>query len=753
MSENKEKKTKFDNKYSMRRYGGISLILAAFIILGVAKAGKMMLLEKQDWDSIANKFVKDKEKEAHRGNIYGANGELMASTLPVYQLVVDFDAIYNAKNDTLYPLKRDSIAEGLHRIYPKYSKQYYLDRLDKGFAGYKDSTGVVKHSRWFQIMPKYSDQLTYEQFQEVKKLPMFRLSSYRGGLIEKDTRLSARKKPYGSLASSTIGSFRNDTGRYGLERAFNEHLAGKKGMVTTKKVLGHYLDIDVQEEEDGCNIVTTIDIEMQDMAEQALMKMLETNHSEYGCCIVMEVKTGDIKALVNLDKDTFNTDASGRHYWNGKYKEGQNHAVSDLIEPGSVFKTVSALVVLDDAKKDTTISYDTGTGVKRMYGSNMRDWSANKGLRWGVANLSLSMQQSLNTGISGIVDGIYHNDPERYVRAVYNTGIHDTLGLPFLEARNPRIRMPKRKPNGKLDQAQWHPTALPWMSIGYETQIPPISTLTFYNAIANGGKMMRPRIVQSITKGDVVVKEFPVEVMRESICRDPKALAKVQRMLELVVSQGTAKKTTASKLFPIAGKTGTALVADGSKGYKAGGVTYTASFAGYFPADNPKYSCIVVVNTKSGGGGSVGGPVFKEVAEGIMARNVAYAASDAHEKDSQKLPDVKQGNLQSACYVLDAMLVNNSKNWKEQPADIGQNLWGLVMPDAKGTGLSAQPQALADAKQVPNVCGMGARDAVYLLESRGVKTKLVGRGRIFSQSLPAGKPIAKGDICILELRP
>lgn len=754
MNEGKEKKVKFDSKGIMRRYGVIAFILAIFIIGGVAKAGKMMTQERQAWDSIANRFVADSVvSPAHRGDIYSANGELLASTLPVYQVIVDFDAIYNAKNDTLYPIVRDSIAQGLHEIYPKYSKEFYLARLDKGFAGFTDSTGVKRHSHWFQVMPKYSDQLTYEQFQEVKKLPMFRFPSYRGGLIEKNTQLSARKKPYGSLASSTIGSFGDNKGRYGLEQYFNKEMAGKDGYVSRKKVLGSWLNINVEDEVDGCDIVTTIDIGIQDLAEQALLRMIDSIHAEHGCCIVMEVKTGDIKALVNLDKDTFNIDANGRHYWNGKYKEGLNHAVSDLIEPGSVFKTVSALVVLDDAGKDTTVCYDTGTGVKRMYGSNMRDWSASKGIRFGVANLSLSMQQSLNTGISGIVDGIYHSDPERYVRAVYRTGIHDSLGLPLKEAKNPRIRMPRRLPNGKLDQAWWHPTALPWMSIGYETQIPPISTLTFYNAIANNGKMMRPRLVTSINKDGEVVKSFPVEVMRESICRHPEALKKVQRMLELVVSQGTARKTARSKLFTIAGKTGTAQIADGSKGYKAGGVIYTASFAGYFPAENPQYSCIVVVKTKTGGGAGVGGPVFKEVAEGIMARNVAYAATDAHEKDSQRLPDVKQGNLQSAGYVLNAINIKNEQNWQENSDDIGQGLWGLVMPDARGTGMTMQKQQPLADKKVPNVCGMGARDGVYLLESRGVKTRVVGRGRIVSQSLPAGKDIAKGDLCILELKP
>ncbi|MBQ9533738.1 MAG: transpeptidase family protein [Prevotella sp.] len=747
-----EKKEPFNSKGIMRRYVIIAILLALAIVAAVGKAGVMMTRESAEWDSIAQKLKLDSvPRAAHRGDILSANGELLASSLPVYQLIVDFDAIHNAKNDTLYPLVKDSIADGLHRIYPKYSKQYYLERLDKGFEGWVDTLGVRRWSRWYKVMPKYSDQLTYEQFQEVKQLPLFRFPSYRGGLIEKNTLLSARKKPYGSLAASVIGSFSNNQGRYGLERYFNEELAGRDGFVNRKKVLYSYLDINLQDEEDGCDIVTTIDIGIQDLAEQALLHMIDSIHAEHGCCIVMEVKTGDIKALVNLDKDTFNIDGAGHHYWNGRYIDGYNHAVSDLIEPGSVFKTVSSLVALDDGVIDTTSMVDTGGGVLKMYGSPMRDWSASKGFGFGTINLSKAMQQSSNIGISRLIDEHYKNHPEDFVKGIYRTGIHDSLGLPLKEMKRPRIRMPKRLPNGKLDQAQWHPTALPWMSIGYETQIPPISTLAFYNAIANNGKMMRPRLVKSIVKGDQVVKEYPTEVMRESICRHPEALKKVQRMLELVVEQGTAKKTAKSKRFPIAGKTGTAQIADGSKGYKSGGVVYTASFAGYFPANDPQYSCIVVVKTRTGGGAGVGGPVFKKVAEGVMAQSIVYNAKKAHTKDSQPLPDVKNGNLQSAGNVLSSIGIKRQWAAAERVSDEASP-WGVVTAVGDRT-MSLSPHSAAADSLVPSVIGMGARDAVYLMEKRGLKVSLSGRGRVVAQSLSPGQPFRRGHVCILELKP
>ena len=751
-NDNKEKKTGFDSKNIMRRYVIIAFVLTLLIAGGVANAGKMMFRERDLWESKADKLKVDSvPRPAHRGDILSADGELLASSLPVYQLVIDFDAVYAAGNDTLFPIVKDSIAEGLHRIYPKYSTEYYAKKLQEGFDGKVDSLGHKHYSRWFKVMPKYSDQLTYEQFQEVKQLPMFRFPSYRGGLIDKQAQLNARKKPYGTLANNTIGSFGDSKGNNGLERYFDKELAGKEGYKNRRKVLNRWLDINVKDEEDGCDIVTTLDIGIQDLAEHALFKMVDSIHAEHGCCVVMEVATGDIKALVNLDKDTFNVDAYGHHYWNGKYKEVYNHAVTDLIEPGSVFKTVSSLVALDDGVIDTTTVVDTGGGVVRMYGSNMRDWSASKGFGFGIINLSKAMQQSSNIGISRLIDEHYRNRPEDFVRGIYRTGIHDTLGLPLKEAKNPRIRMPRRLPNGKLDQAQWHPTALPWMSIGYETQVPPISTLTFYNAIANNGKMMRPRLVKSIQHEGVPVREFPPEVMRQSICRHPAALKKVQRMLELVVSQGTAKKTAKSKLFTIAGKTGTAQIADGAKGYKAGGVVYTASFAGYFPADDPLYSCIVVVKTKTGGGAGVGGPVFKEVAEGIMARNVAYDAKDSKEKDSQRVPDVKNGNLLAADYVLSNIDVLSEKAWQEA-VTTGKPIWGAAsMKGDQSVSLEAHQQPADDL--MPNVIGMGARDAVYLLESRGLKVLLSGRGKIISQSIPFGQAVKRGNICSLELRP
>ena len=289
------------------------------------------------------------------------------------------------------------------------------------------------------------------------------------------------------------------------------------------------------------------------------------------------------------------------------------------------------------------------------------------------------------------------------------------------------------------------------MSIGYETQIPPISTLTFYNAIANNGKMVRPRLVKAIIKDDQVVKEFPTQVMREKICRNSAALKKVQRMLELVVEQGTAKKTTKSKRFPIAGKTGTAQIADGSKGYKSGGVVYTASFAGYFPANAPQYSCIVVVKTRTGGGAGVGGPVFKKVAEGIMAQSIVYNAKKAHTAESQPLPDVKSGNLQSAGNVLGSIGIKRQWTTAERASD-ESSPWGLVSTVDNRT-MSLSPHRIAPDSLVPSVIGMGARDAVYLMEKRGLKVTLSGRGRVVAQSLTPGEPFRRGNVCSLELKP
>ena len=381
-----------------------------------------------------------------------------------------------------------------------------------------------------------------------------------------------------------------------------------------------------------------------------------------------------------------------------------------------------------------------------MYGREMKDHNWRRG-GYGTLTFTKSLMVSSNIGVSRIIDKFYHDEPERFVKGIYRTGIADNLHIPLLGASSARIRMPKKAPNGQW--LNWSNTALPWMSIGYETQIPPISTLTFYNAIANGGKMMQPRFVKQVVKNGEVLQEFDPIVLREQIAK-PQSIKKMQEVLEYVVHYGLGKKA-GSKSFKVAGKTGTAQMSKGVAGYKSGMMDYLLSFAGFFPADNPRYSCIVCIQ-KSGlpaSGGGMCGPVFHQISEGIMAQNIKLDIKDARDSLSIFIPEVKIGNVLSSTYVLDKLGIKIQSPWFNVPTN-SKPVWGKAQPTSQ-TALRLERVKQFGSAFVPDVMGMGARDAVYLLESRGVRTRIIGRGKVVKQSLAAGHRIVKGSLCELSL--
>ena len=405
------------------------------------------------------------------------------------------------------------------------------------------------------------------------------------------------------------------------------------------------------------------------------------------------------------------------------------------------------MVALDDGVVDTTYKVETGSGTWPMYGREMKDHNWRRG-GYGLLTLPQTLMVSSNIGVSRIIDEHYRNHPEKFVEGIYRTGLADDLKIPLVGASPARIRMPKK--NNRGEWVNWSHTALPWMSIGYETQIPPISTLTFYNTIANNGKMMRPRFVKEVVKNGEVIIDFPPEVMRNSICK-PKTLHEIQTILDHVVSQGLGKKA-GSPSFRVAGKTGTAQMSKGVQGYKNGGVNYLLSFAGYFPADNPRYSCIVCIQ-KSGipaSGGGMSGVVFHNIAEGIMAQSLRLDVADARDASSIFTPDVKSGNVLAADYVLSHLGINANKNWSGSYAN-GNPIWGKVEHRPQQKTIILEQTSTPSRHIVPNVVGMGARDAVYLLESRGVKTTIIGRGSVVKQDIEAGQRIKKGMHIVLTL--
>ena len=733
-------KQEFDNRKSMRRYRMVAAIMTFLAVVVVLKAGYIMTVQKTYWQTVAAKVRLDSVLvNPLRGNILAAGNQRLACNLPEYRVYMDFQAIRDSKCDTLWhdslgrPTK-DLLAlcEGLHRVFPSRSAKAFLDSLEAAYA-YIDSKG--RRKRCYPIWKRRIDYMTYKQ---LKELPIFCLGPYRSGFS--GVELMVRNRPYGSLASSIVGAAYKESGKAysGLELAYDTILAGTPGIKHRRKVLNKFINISDTAAVDGADLVSTIDVFVQDLAERSLKKELIKDKAYTGVAIVMEVETGDIKAMVNLDKDSL-----------GRYYEGRNHAIADLLEPGSVFKTASILTAIDDGYiKDTAnCIVHTGCGIMEMYGAKMRDHNWHRG-GYGDINVSRILQVSSNIGVSWLIDKFYGDNPGKFVDGIHRLGLATDLKLPFPEYEAPRVRHPRKDKTGR-HWANWSKTALPWMSIGYETQVPPISTLTFYNAIANGGKMVRPRFVSRIEKDGEVIKEFPVQVIKNQICKNPASIGVIQDILYKVVHVGLGK-TAGSKSFHVSGKTGTAQKAHNGS-YKSGTVDYLLSFCGYFPSGKdadgkpvkPKYSCIVCIQ-KSGlpaSGGLMSGQVFHDIAEGIMARNVRYDVSSSRDSLSCFVPEVKSGNILAADYVLSHLGLKTTTEWSGSYAT-GNPIWGTAEKETKEVKLSKVP--MTPEGIMPDVMGMGARDAVYLLESRGLKVIIKGRGKVHQQSIAYGKPYRRG---------
>lgn len=711
--------SKFNGNKVMPRYFAIVLVLTVIGLIIVGKAFYIMTAQKDYWAKVQQQLKHDSiPVKPNRGNILSCDGQLMASSIPEYKVFVDFQpgrekgqpldtAAIHRLND-LWDNNIDSLCIGLNDIFPQQTVEEFKEQLQKG-RNKVNRDGTVGARHW----PVWKQRIDYNTFTLLRKLPIFNLSVGKGGFHWDE--FNARNRPFGTLAKRTVGVMYGeiDSARCGLELSFDSTLRGQNGLVHRQKVLNKIMDITETSPVDGADIVTTIDVNMQDLAERALveeMKLPEVN-ADLGVAILMEVKTGDVKAIVNMMRMR-----------DGQYAEAINSAISYRCEPGSVFKVASLLVALDDGviPRDTNYIIHTGSGVMEMHGRWMKDHNWRRGGYQDI-NVARTLEVSSNIGTSYVIDKFYGGHPEKYVQGLYRVGIGEDLKLPLQGYRPPKIRYPDTKTTDR--SKYWSKTTLPWMSIGYETQIAPINTLAFYNAIANDGRMMQPRFVTKMVKDGETVQEFPPVVLKEHIAK-PETIEMMQTILEHVVSQGLGRKA-GSKSFKVAGKTGTAQIADEHGGYHSGITRYWLSFAGFFPANNPRYSCIVCLR-KTGlpaSGGGMSGVVFHNIAEGVMAQNVKRLVDDAQDSTSNFTPMVKSGNDAASTYVL--------------------NRLGL-----KGT---SSKTVKTDSGQVPDVTGMGVRDAVYELESRGLKVAVVGRGKVKSQSIAAGKTVMPGMLCELKL--
>jgi cell division protein FtsI (penicillin-binding protein 3) len=611
---------------------------------------------------------------ANRGNVYAADGSLLATSIPKYDL--RFDAL-TPKTATfekyLKPLS-DSLSK-----YSGKSSNYYQNEFRKARAN---------KNRYFLV----ARNINYTDYIRIRNFPLLNLGAYKGGLIVEQT--TKREHPMGGIAQRSIGYERfSDDGtvtRAGIDGAFGEkYLRGTNGHRWKQKIgQGQWkpiADYNEVEPKDGLDIYTTIDVNIQDIAHHALLKQLEYYEAEHGCVIVMEVKTGEIRAISNLGKTK-----------DGFYYEKLNYAVGESHEPGSTFKLMALAAALEDKVVDTSTVVDTGNGVKRFYGRNIYD-SHHGG--YGKISVAKALEVSSNIGFASIIDDNYSKTPNKFINRIKSWHLNEPIGLAIVGEGKPEIPAPGDK--------KWSKNALPSMAYGYNLSLTPLQTLTFYNAIANNGEMVKPHFLREVREFDNIIESVGKTVIEQKICSD-ETIKKLQEILKNIVVRGTGKSLY-SPTFSMSGKTGTAQteywMADWSNNKR-----YISSFAGYFPSENPKYSCIVVIHkpsTKKGYyGADVSGPVFKAIAQKIFT-------------DTPITDEVK------------SLAFKDSKVEKdfESYYDVAQT-YKTIMPD---------------------VTGMPAMDALALLENMGLKVKIEGVGIVKKQSIEKGIKIKRNQIVTLNI--
>lgn len=662
-----------DKKVSYR----IFLVAIGIILLAIGIVFKLTQIQWTDGDyyrDLAERNTIETFKiPSNQGNIYSSDGSLLAISIPNY--TIRFDAM--ASTDENFNENIKALSDSLSVMFGK-SGSFYKNELTKA---------RINKNRYYLI----ARNLNYTNYMRVKGFPLFNLGTYKGGMITEQK--TVRQHPIGRIAERTIGYRRlNADSTYtniGIEGAFQEYINGKDGKVVKQKMAkGQWKPINDNNEvepQDGYDVISTIDVYIQDIAHHALLKQLEYYEADHGCVVVMETKTGEVKAISNLGRQK-----------NGTYAESINYAVWESQEPGSTFKLASLMVLLEDRKTDTATVYDTRGGEITIHRRKVRD---SKRGGYGKISLARGIEVSSNTVIVQAVYDAYKDNPAEFVDRLYAMNLNQKLGVPFIGEGSPVIYHPKH------NKEHWSGLTLPWMAYGYNLQLTPLQTLTFYNAIANNGEMLKPQFVKEIREWNKTIKKFDKEVINPKICSD-QTLKQIQAILKNTVKRGTGRRLY-SPNFSMAGKTGTAQV-----GYiNRDSMYYSSSFVGYFPADEPKYSCIVVIHkprTDTGDfyGAGVAGPVFKAVAQKIFTDSPTHNEVDNLNKENP----IQEKNYQQYITAINS-----------------------------------------DKATIPNVKGMPGMDAVALLENLNLKVKIIGSGKVKSQSIKAGEKIQKNQTILLEL--
>lgn len=702
----------------LKRFGlvyGIIFIFSVYIITRI-----LIIQHTTEWGEKAERMeVKEVALTARRGDICAADGSPLATSVPFYELRMDLGAPGLSK---VFNQEVDSLALCLSKFFHDRSARSYASALRRAYT---------TKQRYYLIT---SRKVSYMDLKKVEKFPILRRGRNSGGLIPEQE--NKRVYPFGDLAIRTLGKLskgiieedNKSAGAFGLEEAFEEQLRGEDGTAIKQNMSGRWFIISKDDPTDGNNIITTLDVQMQDQLTYLLKQQMDRTRAEYGSAILMEVETGDIKAISNFGRNS-------RGELIGGY---QNYAIGNAgcSEPGSTFKLASLMAAMEDGKIDTSTIVDTGNGLWTYKRQPVRDSDYKIGGH-GKITAKRAFELSSNVGVAKLITQSYKDDEESFVKRLLKLGVTERLELGIKGMGEPYIK----KPGDKF----WSGVTLAWMSFGYELKLTPLQTLTFYNAVANGGCMMKPRLVKAITENGNISKRIGTEKLKRSIC-SAKTLRKAYAMLEGVVENGTGKALK-TKAYKLAGKTGTAQVANRKEGYNHGGMkVYQSSFVGYFPADDPKYSCIVVINGPKGGdyyGGSVAGPVFRQIADYVFAYDLGLKGKlKFHVADDKpEIPGMTAGRKKDIANVLDELNILNGFAFTKSD-------WIEADPDDDGLALKNRD---IQEGQVPNVRGMGAADAVYLLENKGLRVSISGKGKVRYQSLKAGTKILQGQNIVLRL--
>ncbi len=687
------------------------LCFLGIIILGATVMGRAIYIQRvqgDEWRELAKKqHLKYIKTDAERGTIFSEDGNMLSTSIPVFDIYIDFgaDGLREKKGKRFYS-NLDSLSYNLSELFGDLNKSQYRKIL---LAGYK------KRLRYYSLKKK----IAFEDYVKLREFPLIRQGRNKSGFIieVRDNRVN----PYVLLANRTIGLSRGDTSRnVGLERSYDSVLKGETGRRLVRYSAGAYIPVDGAEisPENGRDIVTTIDTYIQDIAENALMKMMVGNNSLHGTCIVMEVKTGKIKAIANLGQMP-----------DGQYWEDYNYGLGRRTEPGSVFKLTTLLSLLEDKYVDTSTIVDCEGGSKKFYGLTIRD--SHKGT--GRVTVKQAFAMSSNVAFAKMADQYYHSQPQKYIDHLKHLRLNRRSGIDIVGTAAPYIKEPTSK--------HWAKTTIPFMAHGYEELVTPLQLMMVYNAVANDGKMMKPYLVNSISEMGDVVHQFKPEVLIDKICSDA-TLGKLKVcLLDVVESKEGTAHALKSPFYLFGGKTGTAVTAMDNRGYNKANKIYQSAFMGFFPYDKPQYTIAVVIqNTRESKhvyGGSVAGPVFKEIADKIFATRIAQR------------PFVEfAAGTNSTFYRLygrsgDLKNVFETMGYADPSSDIKQP-WSVAFLQNGKTQTIAN-DGVSDKTRVPDVLGMGLKDAVYLLENAGLKVDIAGRGKVIKQSVAAKAPLVKGE--------